>query len=284
MTFFVVLALAGLEIASGQSVSNCGASGDHFQNVQYSISPDPIQRGKEFTVSVSGDLDEDVTGGNLDIDITAGAFGQSVDAKETLPFKLSDGLMKAAKGQIFKLGPIKIPSLPGSAVVNGTVKLSNAKGEAIACMKLDVNAPLFEEEQQVRENRNEPQASGNVTICSKDSDHIKNLKITAGDDSSTTIAGSLDELLTTFNVNAALKLKIGPIPYTVNFGVPVSYTPGVPAGDFQIFAGAPKVLKTTLGDIISVSGEITAVDGNGEEILCLDIASTSATKPTNVVV
>lgn len=114
-----------------------------------------------------------------------------------------------------------------------------------------------------------------LTVCSKSTDHIKNLKIDEAADTSVTITGTIDEVITDLTVNVALKVKIG-ITYTVNFPVPVKLTKFQnPVDNFSIYVSAPKDVKSTMNDIISVSGEITATDSKGEEILCLDIADTS---------
>jgi len=278
MKSFAVLAFAGLQISWGQSISSCGNPGDHASNLQLSISPDPIGRGKAFSVHVGGDLDEDITAGSIALDITASILGQDLSTiTEALDFKLSDGLIKKVTGLAVDVGPIKLPLLPGSAVVNGTIKIVNDKGEPVACVKLDLKAPLLDEGTKLEETKMEELAPvSGLTICSKSTDHIKNLKIDEAADTSVTITGTIDEVITGFTVNAALKVKIGPIPYTVNFPVPVKLTKFQnPVDDFSIYVSAPKGVKSTLNAIISVTGEITATDSKGEEILCLDIGDTT---------
>merc|ERR1711964_420566 len=108
----------------------------------------------------------------------------------------------------------------------------------------------------------EKAAVGDATICSQAGDHLQNLVVTDGADGSSTVTGTFDEALATFNVNTALTVSILGVGYTVNVPIPVSYAPGIPAGDIKIWTSAPKVLRNTqkrlgLGDVVTVTGKIT---------------------------
>lgn len=101
-----------------------------------------------------------------------------------------------------------------------------------------------------------------------------------------TITATLDEALTTFTINAGLRIAVLGVGYIVNVPIPVSYSPGIPAGDIKIWG---KVLNNTqkhlgVGSVISVTGKITATDANGEEILCVDVDAANQTSAGVIVV
>lgn len=278
MQSFAVLALVGAQSAMSQSLTSCGAAGDHLSNLQMSLSPDPIKRKwnrvpQAFTISASGDLDEDITGGTIIVNIAASAFGTSATVAKTVNFTLSDGLIKAGTGISLTVGPVQLPYLPSDAVANGTVKVTNAKGEPVVCVALNLNAPLLEAGRQ--QKLEEEPAVGNTSVCNQAGDHLQNITATDGADGSSTLTATLDEALTTFTINAGLRVAVLGVGYTVNVPIPVSYAPGFPAGDIRIWG---KVLNNTqnhsnANGVISVTGKITATDANDEEIFCVNVGA-----------
>lgn len=114
-----------------------------MSNVKISLSPDPIQKGKPFSISLSGDLDEVTTAGNIIVDLHVKALGvinEPVNA--SIPFTVTPGMQSGA--QSLTVGPVTLPSLPVGAVVIGTLRFTNGKDEPIACGKLNLNVPLLE--------------------------------------------------------------------------------------------------------------------------------------------
>mmetsp|Transcript_3642 Transcript_3642/g.8819 ORF Transcript_3642/g.8819 Transcript_3642/m.8819 type:complete len:211 (-) Transcript_3642:85-717(-) len=70
-----VLRLLGVvSAAAAASVTNCGGSHDHLSDVSIDLNPDPISRSTPFTLTLAGTLDEDLTGGELDVSLEVRAL------------------------------------------------------------------------------------------------------------------------------------------------------------------------------------------------------------------
>jgi hypothetical protein len=255
--------------ARSQSLSSCGAAGDHFKDVKITLSPDPINKGTPFTIDVSGNLDTEITAMNFDIDLHIKALGIIDEpVKVSSPFSISPGLV--AGPQKVSIGPLSLPSLPGSLEVVGTVKMTNDKKEPVACINLNLNVPA--------EETKDLQVEGsNVSVCSGASDHLHNLAWTTSSDQVTTITGTLDEAVTKLAVNVDLKLSVGVLPIPIKLAVPVSYSPGLAKGDLKITVGPPPSqpqLKSFID--VDVTGTIKLNDGASEEITCLSLTKADA--------
>jgi hypothetical protein len=265
-----LLLLALPHVALSQSISSCGGSGDHFKDVKITLSPDPIAKGKPFTIDVTGTLDADLTALNADLNLDVKALGViNEPVKLSSPLSISPGIKAGA--QSLSVGPLSLPSLPGSLVVAGTIALTNDKKEPVTCIKLNVNVPAESESLEVPEQVPEVSAEGSkVSVCSATSDHLHSLAwTTAG--GVTTVTGSLDEAVTKLTVNADLKLKIGFLSHKIDLAVPVSYTPGLQKGDVKISVGPKAGDAAPRHSLINVdvTGTVKANDGASQEILCL---------------
>jgi len=262
-----------------QSISSCGAAGDHLKDVKITLSPDPVEKGKPFSLTLIGTTDEVLSAGNIHVDLDVKAL-DVIDKKlkRTEPFTISPGL--AAGPQALTIGPLTLPSLPGSIEASGTIQLTNDKNEPVACVKLDINVPAEISDEAIAEapasHETEVTTPG-ATICSQPSDHLKNLAMSTSA-GKTTITGTLDELLSKTALNLALKLKIGWFTHSIDMAIPISYAPGLPAGALQLTVG-PKAQQLEVDEpeiAVSVSGTAKLDDGNAQEILCLDLSSTEA--------
>lgn len=253
-----------------QSVSSCGAAGDHLQNVKITISPDPIQKGSSFTVDFSGTLDTVVSAMNADLDLNIKALGIiNEPVKLSSPLSISPGI--PAGPITMSVGPVTMPSVPGSLEADGTIKLTNDKKEPVACITLALKIGGT----AVATSKNEVAASAqgsNVSVCSQASDHAHNL-VMSDNAGVTTITGSLDETISKMTVNTDLKLKVSILSIPLSLAVPISVTPGIPNGDFKATIGPSSGLLSTSKSLIDVdvTGTIKANDGASEEILCLSL-------------
>merc|ERR1712232_697433 len=164
--------------------------------------------------------------GNADIDLNVKALGIiNEPVKLSSPFSITPGLQ--AGPMSVSVGPLTIPSLPGTLEADGTIKLTNDKKEPVACIKLafkyggnaEVAAPAVE--------------GSNVSICSKAADHLHKLAYSenAG---VIDITGSLDEAITKLDIDVDLKLAVGPLKIPLPLKVPISATPGLQKGDLKI--------------------------------------------------
>lgn len=263
--------------AMAQSVSSCGAAGDHLKDVKITLSPDPIKRGTPWSLTLSGTMDEALSAGNVHVDMSIKALDVVNKAvKVTSPFSVSPGLV--AGPQSLTIGPLTLPSLPGSLSASGTIQLTNDKNEPVACVKLDLNVPGEISDEAIEEapasHESEVTTPG-ATICSQPSDHLKNLAMSSSA-GKTTITGTLDELVSKTSLNLALKLKIGWLTHAINMAIPITYAPGLPKGALQLTVGPPaQQLEVDEPEItVSVSGTVKLDDGNAQEIACIDVSST----------
>jgi hypothetical protein len=258
--------------AQAQSVSSCGAAGDHFSNVKITLSPDPPVLGQPFSFNMEGDLDEALAGGNANIDLNVKALGIiNEPVKVSSPFTYSPGV--ASGHTVVSVGPVNLPKipLPGGVDVTGTVKITNGKKEAVACIKMDLNMGAATEAPAL-ETKDSP-----VTDCTKASDHMKNFKFSDDSTGVTTITGTLDEDVAKVDVGVDLNIKIPLVPLPeIKLDIPASISPAVKKGDLKITVG-PAVSEVPNGPVIDVTGNVKINDGNAEEIVCLQIGSAEAT-------
>jgi hypothetical protein len=225
-----ILAVAVLVASAySQSISNCGGSSDHLQNVVMKVTPDPPVKGQPLTLSFSGTLDEDFTGGSVEVDLQIKALNIIDKAvKTSAPFSFTPGLPKGP--QSITVGPFSLPSnVPGSAVIKGTVKLVNAKNEPVSCSTLNLDLPAMEETPAPTT------ADVGGVSCGQPSDHLKNVDISS-DGGVLKVSGSLDEAITKASVNVDLKIhEVFSIP--IKLTIPFTLSPGIPKGDFKLTAG-----------------------------------------------
>jgi len=267
-------------------VTSCGAAGDHLKDFKVSISPDPIAKGVPFTIDISGNLDADLSTMNADVDLTLKALDiihKTVTASS--PVSISPAMV--AGPQTMSIGPITLPSIPGALEADGTIKITNAKKEPVACIKLALKVPEMTEElagtsAHVVDAAN--QESG-VSVCNSASDHLHNLAVSSVAGIST-ITGSLDEAVTKFVANFDLKLKISFFSHKIDMAIPVSYSPGFVKGDLKLTVGPSSQPLTSVskGPIdVEVTGTVKIDDAASQEIACLSIDPSSKFQPVITV-
>jgi len=259
-------------------VSSCGAAGDHLKDVKISVSPDPIAKGKPFTIDMSGNLDADLSVMNADIDLTVKALGVIDKAVKTMvPVSISPSMV--AGPQTVSIGPLTLPSLPGSIEADGTIKITNDKKEPVACIKLALTVPAMSDEVDAA-------AQGSkLSVCSAPSDHLHNLTLssTAG---VSTATGSLDEAVTKLLANLDLKLEVGWLSHKIDMAIPVSYSPGFVKGALKLTAGpaSPSLISDSKSLIdVTVTGTVKIDDAASEEIACVSIEPSSELQPVITV-
>jgi len=115
-------------------VSDCSADSDHLHNRSLT------QAGGVTTVS--GDLDEDVSAGTVNVDLNVQVLFIKIPINMNIPFSLSPGLLKGAikatvgpAGSSLLVAPIDQPEI--KVKVTGTVKANDDKSSEIVCLKID---------------------------------------------------------------------------------------------------------------------------------------------------
>jgi len=259
-----------------QSVTSCGAAGDHFSNVKVTLSPDPPVLGQAFSFNMEGDLDEALAGGSANVDLNVKALGIiNEPVKVSSPFTYSPGV--ASGHSTVTVGPVNLPKipLPGGVDVTGTVKITDTKKEPVACIQLNLKLGGASEVPALEAPQAETE--GPVTDCTKASDHMKNFKFSDDTTGVTTITGTLDEDVDKLSVGVDLTVKVPLIPIPeIKLSVPASISPAVKKGDLKITVGPAVSEVPAIAVPVTVSGNVKVNDGNAEEILCLQIASTQA--------
>lgn len=257
--------------ALAASVSSCGQPSDHFSNVSITLSPDPLSRDTPFTLTITGNLDEDHTGGLLDVDLQVKAMGIIDKAvQKKISYTLSPGLTKGPTKIV--LGPVALPKDPGEGSFTGVVKVANTKGESVACINLDLQVPLLEKSQIVPQlSVVEPQES-----CAKSTDHLKNFQISTSGQV-TTITGTLDEDLNAVTANVDLTIQALFVKLPLKLNVPVSISPVIQKGDWKITSQEQSLSgKDNVGGPVKVDGQVVLNDGKGEEVTCISVQSGSS--------
>jgi len=268
-SFLLAALVASKGIEAQHTLSNCGSSGDHLVFSSLRSSPDPVVGGESFTLWLDGTLDEDITAGALDVDLNIEALGIiNSPVKKNVDFSYTPGLVKGPVA--IKIGPLKLPWLPGTNKITGTLKLSDANKEAVFC--LGVNLALMETPKPPALPRADP-----VSSCSSSTDHIKSLSWATVDDQ-TTVTGDLDEHVSTFDVVVNTHIAIGWFPIPVAFTAPFTFTPGFTQGPFTLKVGSPTAEEESPKVGTDLAGTIKINDGKGEEIMCLKMDIPLATK------
>lgn len=265
--------------AVAQSVQSCGHDSDHLKNVQVALSPDPPVKGQPLTLTLIGTSDEPHTGGTLTADLQVKALDIIREqVRKTAEYTLSPALQ--AGPQKIIVGPLSLPSdLPGSLEVSGTVAIVDSSGEPFACLRLDVAVPVAVEQPPTLLGHEAKRAP---TSCGTDADHLKNISVSSAGNT-TTVTGNLDEGLTAVSVDLDLKLHALFVSIPLKMDVPISYSPGLPHGDF-------KVTLTTKSETqpesppVKVSGEVKVEDSKGEEVTCIELEPTTAGTGAAIVV
>jgi len=267
-----VLAASLLAVAAAESISSCGAAGDHLQVKTISLDADASggpKKGKPFSIVVEGTMDEDHVGGHVDVDLNLDALGL---IKEPITAATKyDFLPGLAKGDVkLNVGPITFPkSIPGSFEISGTVKIQNPKSEQVACIELALKIPtIIEDELDLGEA-----ASADCTTAK---DHIKNIVSTTDASGVTTTTMDVDEDLSIIKLSGEISVKppiVPAIKVTIP-EIPINLTPAIPSGQLKFVDYGDE--SAASNDAIDVTGQVKLADGNGEQLTCIAIESATA--------
>jgi hypothetical protein len=245
-----------------------------LKDASFGVSPDPIEHGKPFTFELTGNLDEDLTEILADVDLDIkflGVFHKQI--KRTIRFS---GKPKISKGNTkVVVGPFVLDDgwAPASIYASGTVHLRDSKGEAVACGLLqDVNfgseraGGSASEVEIVGESQPEHMGLQAIQNCGMPSDHIQNLVVTQNQ-TSVRITGSVDEPLNDVKLYSTNTVSKFFFSKTISVTTPITYSPGLPAGDFELNI---EVLGEPLPAAgLSLEGKLQLKDRNDEQMVCV---------------
>merc|ERR1711874_880671 len=143
---------------------------------------------------------------------------------------------------------------------------------AVACIELDANIPAIIEESE------EHSLTSQRTDCGDQSkDHITNIQTEIVDDVAS-ITMDLDEDLDFINLRADFSFKV-PLAPAIDFKlteVPISHSPGIPAGPLKFVGYPPANATPSNGVVPTVFGSLTFEDKNSEQIRCIGFGADAA--------
>jgi hypothetical protein len=227
MMYRLAAVAALIAVAQAQhSVSSCGKPTDLLANASFASSPDPIVKTAPLTITATGTLLKALTEGNFNIDLTIKALGIiNEPVKSSSPFSFSPGFVAGPTKIV--VGPFDLPSIPGSAVISGTVVASDSAGNEIFCLALNINAVDEDASLPSRDALNAREAlnaserfalfrqeaaplANPVTDCSAATDHLQN-RVLSDSGGVVGLAGDLDEDITALTVVTAINVAVNPI-------------------------------------------------------------------------
>merc|ERR1712032_700322 len=127
-TFLEATAKAAPAKAAPPIVS-CSGSDAHFKNAVIDVSPAQPKKGSDVTITFSGDLDEAVSAGEIELDINLVIATLSLK----IPFTNLGTATPATSGIKAVIVPFTLPDIPLIPNVKGTVKVSEQNGEEVLC-------------------------------------------------------------------------------------------------------------------------------------------------------
>jgi len=265
----VVAAVALLGVAAADTLSNCGASSDHLTITSISTDADATggpRKGKPFTVTIEGSLDEVHQHGTVVGDLKVKALGiVSEDVPFNQKYDFFPGLAQGPAKVV--IGPFTFPkSVPGEVDVTGQITLVNEKAEPVACFNLDLKIPMIISTWS--EFISEALGLARSNCGDPTQDHIQNIVSTTDDNDIITTTMDLDEDLGYINLSCDLAVK-APIVPAVNLvlpSLPITLSPGIPKGQLK-FVGYPNNSSSS-NAVVTVSGDLKLSDKNGDEVAC----------------
>jgi hypothetical protein len=286
----IAASILGLLQAGGAApISDCGGPSDLLKNVQITVSPETISKSEPFTITATGTLDADITEGIIHVDVEAKLLllGISIvdqKAKSVTTFSMSPGL--PAGDVSIAVGPMKLPTVPGSFELSGKVAITDTGGAPITCIALDWQSPLLAEGPSVAllpKAVAAPAASGVAPVvsdCTKPADHLHDFESTLDGDTRT-ITWTIDEDITSMAFSADFVAHVF-FALKVELFAPVKYSPGFKRGPLKItVVGKPERDSEESGRAVAedtglragpeITGNVLWLDAANEEVACIQI-------------
>ncbi|KAK5584586.1 hypothetical protein RB653_006199 [Dictyostelium firmibasis] len=135
-TIFIILLVADATLTDVWS--NCGSPTDTFSISKVTISPDPPERGKVVSIFASGNLNDEISSGDVQILIK---FGVITVIKETKDICSSDNPFTCP----IQPGPyshslnVTIPSSAPKGKYSGHFVLTDQSSDEIACINVNLS-------------------------------------------------------------------------------------------------------------------------------------------------
>merc|ERR1712203_1185895 len=105
----------------------------HFENFEITTDPATPKKGDDMTVTIKGDLDEDLDAINLDFTLDLSLLKFELN----LPISFSPAV-KATTGINAVVGPVNLQKIPLIPNAKGSAVLSDKNGEQISCVNYNI--------------------------------------------------------------------------------------------------------------------------------------------------
>jgi hypothetical protein len=234
-----------------------------MQNFKIVASPDPPVLGEDVTITVTGALDKQVTGGSATITVKAGPISFPL----TVPFTnnaADPSKFVAGTEQTITVGPFKYPNInvPLIKTAKGKVDIADQDGEEVSCISFEL--PTYSSTVPASSVGDAP-----FVDCAGADAHVKNKNldvepptIKKGVPFTVRGSGDLDEDLASVVAAVSVDLSL----FSLDMSIPVSMDPPVKASHADLTVGPLTMPSIPL--IPNAKGNIKVSDANSEEVIC----------------
>jgi len=108
----------------------------HTKNFHMETNPPEPVKGDKINITAGGDLDEDISSGNIALNVDLSIFKLNMD----IPFAISPSV-SSSTGAELSVGPLTLIDIPLIGNAKGTVKMTEQNGESFGCV--DFNLPVM---------------------------------------------------------------------------------------------------------------------------------------------
>jgi len=259
-----VIALAACVAgAAGQAFVTCNTASAHMQNFQITSSPDPPVLGKDVTLTISGALDKQITGGDVTISIKAGPINFPL----TVPFKrnnVQNSDFVTGQDTTITLGPFIYPNIKIPLIKNtkGKFEVTDQDGEQVSCATFTL--PAYSATAPANTLDTAP-----FVDCAGSDAHVKNKVLDVepptlkkGVPFTIRAAGDLDEDLSSGVADIQVDLSL----FKLGLSIPFSFSQATKAGHADVTVGP--ITMPSIPLIPNAKGSIKVHDEKAEEVMC----------------
>lgn len=254
---------SALATASAQSFTSCNTEDAHLKEFSMVSSPDPPVLGEDVTFTITGALDKQITGGEIDINIKAGFITFPLKVPFTRNGAKAEDFV-AGQSATFTLGPFTYPNInvPLISTAKGNVEARDQDGEQVMCV--DFALPAYSSTAPPSTLKDAP-----FEDCSSPGAHIENVvldvdppTLSKGVPFTVRAQGDLNEDVP----NGVLDLQVDVSLFSFGIHSPFSSSVPAAAGHSDITIGPLTMPSIPL--LPNAKGSIKMVEQNSEELLC----------------
>jgi len=137
---FICLTLIAAIVLADQPWENCGTDKDHLKIESLTITPSQLTPGQDFTVSLKGSLDEKITSGSAQIDVTylgIKIFSHTYDlcSFPGFPCPISQGPLEITQTET-------MPSVVPKGTYKGKIVVLDQDKQEVACLTFNIKVAV----------------------------------------------------------------------------------------------------------------------------------------------